>query len=94
VAVLWPAPLTRAFLDWSRTNKVPGMPRPRSDDAVFGAWARMTRNSVLCTVPSLVQHPDDLQSTVGLRARNGNDKGRVAVSYIGDGDPLELDWSS
>lgn len=93
VAVLWPAPLAKVFLDWSRTHAVPGMPRPRSDDAVFGAWARTTRSNVLCTVPSLVEHPDDVKSTVGLRARSGKDRGRVAVSYIGDGDPLELDWS-
>lgn len=93
VAVLWPAPLAKFFLDWSRTNDIPGMPRPRSDDAVFGTWARKTRNRILCTVPSLVQHPDDVRSTVGLRARSGNDRGRVAIHYIGDEDPLELDWS-
>lgn len=93
VAVLWPAPLAKAFLDWSRTHDLPGMPRPRSDDAVFGAWSRLTRNRILCTVPSLVQHPDDVKSTIGLRARDGSDKGRVAVHYIEDGDPLELNWS-
>lgn len=93
VAVLWPAALAKAFLEWSRTHDVPGMPQPRSDDAVFGAWARLTKRRVLCTVPSLVEHPDDVKSTVGLRARAGKDRGRVAVYYIGEADPLELDWS-
>lgn len=93
VAVLWPAQLAKAFLDWSRTHDLPGIPNPRSDDAVFGAWARNTKNRVLCTVPSLVQHPDDVKSTVGLRDRAGKDRGRVAAFYIGDDDPLALDWS-
>ena len=93
VAVLWPAKLAKYFLDWSRTHELPGMPNPRSDDAVFGSWARLTRNRILYTVPNLVQHPDDVKSTVGLRDRAGKDRGRVAVHYIGDGDPLELDWS-
>lgn len=93
VALVWPAALAKAFLDWSRTHDIPGMPRPRSDDAVVGAWARMTKRRVVCTVPCLVEHPDDVKSTVGLRAREGKDRGRVAIHYIGDGDPLELDWS-
>lgn len=93
VAVLWPAAQAKAFLDWTKNNDIPGTPKPRSDDAVFGAWARLTRNRILCTVPSLVQHPDDVVSTIGLRNRAGSDRGRVAVHYIGDGDPLELDWT-
>lgn len=93
VAILWPARQAKDFLDWSRTHDVPGMPRPRSDDAVFGAWARLTKNRIFCTVPSLVQHPDDTKSTVGLRDKAGLDKGRIAVHWIGDEDPLALDWS-
>lgn len=93
VALIWPVTLAQAFLGWSRTNPIPGVPRPRSDDAAVGAWARKSRRRVLCTVPCLVEHPDDVKSTVGLRARKGSDRGRVAIHYIGDADPLELDWS-
>ncbi len=92
VAVLWPISAAKTFLDWTKTHAVPGMPNPRSDDAVFGAWSRLTKNRVLCTVPNLVQHPDDVKSTVGLRAKAGADRGRTAIHFI-DGDPLELDWS-
>lgn len=94
VAVLWPASTAKDFMNWTASHDIPGMPAPRSDDAVFGSWARLSKNRVLCTVPCLVEHPDDVQSTVGLRAKGGNDKGRVAVNFIGDADPLELDWES
>lgn len=93
VAVIWPVAQIHEFLSWTRTHAVPGMPNPRSDDAVFGAWSRLTKNRILCTVPNLVEHPDDTKSTVGLRAKAGADRGRTAVHFIGDADPLELDWS-
>lgn len=94
VAVLWPTPLAASFLEWSKTAVLPGMPRdPKSDDAIAGTWMRLAKQTVLCTVPSLVQHPDDVESTIGRRAMSGADRGRVAMHWIGDGDPLEIDWS-
>jgi hypothetical protein len=68
------------------------MPRHdvRSDDAVAGLWQRTFRERIIVTVPSLVEHPDDVESTVGLRARAGADAGRVALKWVGD--PSSIDW--
>jgi hypothetical protein len=94
VALLWPWQKAQAFLHWAQTTKVPGIPRePRSDDAFVGAWARLTRNPVLATVPNLVEHQDVQLSTIGKRAAAGRDRGRVSILFIGEEDPLALDWT-
>jgi len=94
IAVLWPVAKAQEFLDWVATHpKIPGYPNPRSDDAVVGKWTISTRQEVLVTIPSLVQHPDTVVSIIGKRAKWGADKGRVALTWIGDADPLEIDWS-
>ena len=95
VAVLWPVRLAAAFLEWTVANqkRMPGTAFARSDDAIGGRWVRFTRQRVRVTVPSLVQHPDDVASTIGKRARAGADRSRVAACWIGDGDPLDIDWS-
>ena len=92
VAVLWPRNKAEHLLEWSKTAKLPGMPNPRSDDAVAGSWQRFTKQKVLCCLPSLVEHPDDVDSHVRRQPGHGKDKGRVALFYIGDRDPLEIDW--
>lgn len=93
VAVLWPVDSARLFIEWTRDQKLPGMPRPpQSDDAVAGLWRRSMREQILVTNPSLVQHPDDVESTIGRPTKYGKDKGRVAAIYIGDGNPLDIDW--
>ena len=92
VAVLWPKEKAQEFLAWAEHSQIPGWPNPRSDDAVVGSWMRHTKQAIYATCPSLVEHPDDVPSTVGKRARAGADKGRVALKYIGDSDPLEFDW--
>jgi hypothetical protein len=94
VAVLWPVDLAQAVLDWAGENRLPGDPNPRSDDAVVGRWARKTKQEVVATVPSLVQHPDDQPSTIGKKARQGRSAWRVAHMWIGDQDPLRIDWRS
>ena len=95
VAILWPVEKAREFLAWVDENPRRLMGRTfHSDDATVTRWMRMTRQAIRCTVPSIVEHPDDVPSTVNQnRVRNGNDAGRVAGYWIGDGDPLELDWS-
>lgn len=97
VATLWPVHIATEFLTWATTHanirRLPGGPVARSDDAVAGRWLRFSRRRVRCTAPSLVQHPDDFPSTIMKPAKHGRDLGRVAAHYIGDGDPLEIDWS-
>ncbi len=92
VATCWPVGKAAELLEWASTAQLPGMPRHdvRSDDAVCGLWQRLTKERVIVTVPSLVEHPDDVESTVGLRARAGDDKGRVALKWVGD--PSLIDW--
>lgn len=97
VAVIWPKTKIEEFFEWYATDpKLPGMPNPRSDDAVVGSWMKFTRQRVLATVPSLVEHPDDTTSvkwSAGSKVPSGTgNKTRRAFIYIGDRDPLELDW--
>jgi hypothetical protein len=90
VALVWPVPLAKDFLEWWATDpKIPGPKTQRSDDAVVGQWIRSTyanrhtRRQVWATVPCLVQHPDDLPSVVQGPRRLG-DKGRKAIAFIDD----------
>ena len=67
---------------------------PRSDDAVVGAFVRLTRHEAYATVPSLFEHPDDQVSVAGHQKHAwGKDPTRTAIMWIGpDADPLELSW--
>lgn len=95
VAILWPIEKAEHFREWCKTAKLPGYPRhdPASDDAAVAHWMLKNKEEILISVPSLVEHPDREPSLIGRRAKWGKDRGRVAVAYIGDGDPLDLDWS-
>ena len=93
VGVLWPCHKANEFLAWASSAKLPGYPREtRSDDAVAGRWAMKTRLEIAFTVPSLVEHRDQVPSLIGKRARWGRDSTRVALLFE-QGDPLERDWS-
>jgi hypothetical protein len=79
-----PVTLSHPHAGWAEENPLRlGHRDPRSDDAVGGRWMRYERPKVVCTVPSLVQHPDDVPSTIGRKASNGMNKGRVAAFWIG-----------
>jgi len=83
VALVWPVQQLTDFLAWYATAKIP-IPVPHSsDDAVVGYWARTQRKYFFATVPCLVEHPDDLPSTVHRDERRG-DKGRRAIVFIDD----------
>jgi hypothetical protein len=78
VALVWPRELAVKFLEWAATSRLPGENRARqSDDAIVGAWARRTHNQVWATVPSLVEHNDDIPSTIG-RPQGGRDRRAIA----------------
>jgi hypothetical protein len=91
VAILWPREAVESFLAWSPTAKVPGPQPPRSDDSVFGYWARTTHRQIWATVPCLVEHPP--RGTDTSLIGNEFKGGRQAIAFIGDADPLEIDWS-
>lgn len=93
IATVWPVRKAVEFLEWSVDARLPGWPREiRSDDAVAGQWQRMTRERIIVTVPSLVEHPDDVPSTITDRARGGKDTSRVALGWHGDRNCSMFDW--
>lgn len=96
VAILWPVESAERFLEWAESGvRLPGYPdQVRSDDACLGEWVRRKKETIWLTCPSLVEHPDNVDSVKGRNnAAWGKDKGRVALSFIGERDPMELDWT-
>lgn len=95
VATLWPVEVGRMFLEWAHENprRLPGGAVARSDDAVASRWMRLKRQRVRIAIPSLVEHPDDVPSTIMRRPLNGKSRARSAAMWIGDRDPLTIDWS-
>lgn len=96
VAILWPVQKAREFLAWIEKNpkRIRAGGISTSDDAHVSRWMQLTHQPFRCTIPSIVQHPDDVESIVNKsKMSNGRDSGRTAAAWIGDQDPLELDWS-
>lgn len=85
VAVLWPVEKAAEFRAWGvspdRLRQKNGKVFiERSDDAMGGRWMRQTRQRVLATIPSFIEHPDDVISTI---ARTNS--GRTALFWKGEG---------
>lgn len=80
VALVWPVDEVRSFVEWQQHARMPGPTPPRSDDAVIGYWARVTHRTFWATVPCLVEHPDDVPSTIG---RKPGGAGRKAILFSG-----------
>ncbi len=93
VAVLWPVDKAVEFYDWGLNNGSTrhknGRPLlERSDDAMGGRWMRQKHVPILATIPSLIEHPDDVASTIARKPA-----GRTALFWHGqDWDALEVDW--
>ena len=86
VGMLWPREKALEFMEWAATARLPGGPNPRSDDAVVGRWMIQTRQHILATVPSIVQHPGTEPSVKGT----GNDATRWnALFFTQDGSQYE-----
>ena len=82
VALVWPRRLAEEFLEWTGSAMLPGDGRnQQSDDAIVGAWARRTKNYFRATIPCLVEHEDEVESTIG---RPRGDGGRRAISFAGN----------
>lgn len=89
VALLWPRADAEAFVSW--TDEHPPTDPESGDDNVVGEFMRKTNRRVVVTVPSIVQHPDDVPSMIGRRHANGRNRFRVAAVFY-DGDVSRLDW--
>lgn len=94
VGMMWPVDKASEFVEWITENpkRIRGGELSRSDDACVTRWMKLTSQTIRCTVPSIVQHPDDVPSVVNESKPKGG-KDRTAAFWIGDQDPLELDWS-
>jgi hypothetical protein len=91
VATCWPVEVARAFLAWDDAQFFP--PRFVSDDERLGRFCQDTLHRPLASVPSLAEHPDQLDSLIGGKGRSN----RRAVCWIGecaDGCVERIDWST
>lgn len=91
VAVAWPRRLLDELPAW--VDRQPWPKTFRSDDEIIGRFLRNVGEIPLATVPSLVDHPDDVPSLIGTKARGGTDRGRIAACWIGDCDASAVDWA-
>jgi hypothetical protein len=64
VAVLWPRRKAQEFVQWARAT-TRGL--TRADDGNVAKWMRRTKQQIMVTVPSLVQHDDSQPSVKGGR---------------------------
>jgi hypothetical protein len=93
IALVWPVELIAPALAY-----VTAQPWPeafKADDEIVMRIAVGMKILPLATVPSLVEHPDLVESVKRKRrAFGGRDKGRVAALFMpADVDPLELVWA-
>jgi hypothetical protein len=94
VATCWPTEAIPAALEWVDAQ---GWPEGfNADDEIVGRLTRALALPVHATVPSLVDHPDDVVSIVGSRTPMfGANRDRVAHCYVGDdADPRSITWAT
>jgi hypothetical protein len=79
VALAWPVEKALQFLNYLERGLL-GRPS-RADDDVVTRYCKKARVNVWATVPSLVEHPDDVPSLIGRRAAAGKNRARVAALF-------------
>lgn len=94
VATMWPVSLIAPALEY-----VDGQAWPAAfcaDDEIIGRAVRALGARVVATVPSLVEHPDEVESIAGRwRPMAGKNANRVAACFIHDlCEPLAIDWTA
>jgi hypothetical protein len=94
IALIWPRHLAERFVAW--IDDRPKL-RLRSDDGLIGAWLKDDRSVPLvrCSVPNLVEHPDDVASIAGKKTtpRAGQNPRRVSTCLpVAGCDPHAVDW--
>lgn len=87
VALCWPRELAECIVEWFDEQGFP--PAFTADDEIVGRFARACEVRCYATCPSLIEHTD--VPSVGRRDQPAH-RGRRAAYYIGDADPLEIDW--
>lgn len=92
VAVLWPVEKAQEFLAWAERAKLPGHPNPRADDGVLAAWVKRTRQALLVTCPSIVEHDFQQKSVKGGNRDWSKDRGGRAFALAEDA--AAFDWLS
>ena len=91
VAVIWPRADAETLLVYSDSR--PFARGRTADDANVAEWAKITQRTVWMTVPSLVDHPDDVTSLAGQVAMNGRNPARISACWTGrEWSPSEIDW--
>lgn len=87
VAVLWPRAKAQEFLHWSNgSSRI-----TRADDGNAARWMIRTKQQILVTVPSLVEHNDFVSSVKGGRDHKpGAESWRRALFLAEDG--LNYEW--
>lgn len=90
VCVLWPRHKAQEFLEWS--EDAPRM--TRADDGNAGRWVRATGQTVLVSVPSLVEHDDYVPSVKGgaTRPRQHKPGKSWRHAYLLAEDGARYDW--
>lgn len=93
VALVWPVKLIAPALEYVDRQTWPE--RFGADDEIVGRCVQALGVDVVATVPSLVEHKDDVPSIAGKRRpQHGRNRRRVAECFIHeDCDPLEMRWS-
>lgn len=91
VALAWPVALLPPFLAWVDQQRWP--PSFRADDQIIGMFLRRQGQLPVATVPSLVDHPDDVPSLISNRHRGGRDRLRIAACWVGGCDVSLIDWA-
>lgn len=92
VANVWPVELIEPLLEYVDRQRWPA--DWTADDEIVGRAARNLGLDVLATVPSLVQHPDEVVSIAGRRRpSHGKNPQRVALLFDPEADLREVDWS-
>ena len=60
-----PIPLLREFLEWRRTSLKDGALQAITEDTLLGIFAMVTHHRIWAPVPTIVDHPGEVESTYG-----------------------------
>jgi len=80
VCVSWPVALIEPFLAFWEQPRWRG--RDKADDSMMARFTKSRKMQVWATVPSLVEHPDDVASLLGNRHGAGAIRWRVAHKFL------------